>query len=187
MLLCFLFGLCVLLIMFAVPLGTKLCRTSQAVALYKKSILTIYMGGVLWFTILNRFGIEVSRVRTEPFTVLRLLAKCYIGKPTLPARVCKNALKNSQNLFDSIHATPIEDLSLNIILLMPLGFLLPYIWPKLNFYKTLLVGFAVSFTIETTQYLAHWGCLDFDDIFNNTLGSCLGYGCFKIYKHFSKH
>ena len=70
---------------------------------------------------------------------------------------------------------------------MPLGFLLPYIWPKLNFWKTFLVGGIVCVSIETTQYLAHWGCMDFDDIFNNTLGTCIGYACFKIYQYFSKH
>ena len=140
---------------------------------------------MLWLTLANRFELDVARVRFEPFYVVRLLANCALKTKKFPAYICKHAFKNSKRLFDSIHATPVEDLLLNIILFMPLGFLLPYIWPKLNAWKTILIGLCVSTLIETTQYLAHWGCLDVDDIFNNTLGTCVGYMCWVVYKKLS--
>ncbi len=186
MLHCIYFGLGVLFVMFLVPQGAKLCRTPKAKNIYQYTLFAIYASGVLWLTLVNRFGMDVSRSRWEPFYVIRLLANCYLKLKKMPAYVCKNALKNSKHLFDSIHATPIEDLLLNIILFMPLGFLLPYIWPKLNGWKTVLLACCISTTIETTQYLAHWGCLDIDDIVNNTLGACIGYGCFKLYKYLAR-
>ena len=182
MLNCIYFGLFVLLIVFLVPQGVKLCRTSKAKNIYHSILLFIYGGGILWLTLVNRFELDVARVRFEPFYVLRLLTNCAFKTNKYPAYICRNALKNSKRLFDSIHATPIEDLLLNVILFMPLGFLLPYIWPKLNFWKTVFLSFCLSTAIETTQYIAHWGCLDIDDIFNNTLGACIGYSCWALYK-----
>ena len=182
MLHCLYFGLFVLIIMFLVPQGGKLFRSSKTQNFYKGILLFIYGGGVLWLTLANRFELDVSRVRWEPFYVVRLLANCALHTKKFSAYVCKNVLKNSKNLFDSVHATPIEDLLLNIILFMPLGFLLPYIWPKLNAWKTILIGFGCSLCVETTQYLAHWGCLDVDDLFNNTLGTCIGYLCWALHK-----
>ena len=173
-------------VIFLVPQGAKFCRTPKTQTLYKYVLFSIYGGGVLWLTLVNRFELDVSRVRWEPFYVVRLLANCALNTKKYPAYICKNALKNSKYLFDSIHATPIEDLLLNIILFIPLGFLLPYIWPKLNGRKTVLMAFVISVTIETTQYIAHWGCLEVDDIINNTLGACIGYGCFKLYKRLAR-
>ena len=186
MLNCIYFGLFVLVIMFLVPPGAKLCRTSKAKSIYKYVLFIIYAGGILWLTLLNRLGLDVARTRWEPFYNVRLLTNCALKTNKFPAYVCKHALKNSKHLFDSIHATPIEDLLLNIILFIPLGFLLPYIWPKLNGWKTILLAFILSTTLEITQYLAHWGCLEVDDILNNTIGACIGYSCFKIYKYFSR-
>ncbi len=167
--------------MFLVPQGARLCSTSKAKKIYHTLLLIIYGGGVLWLTLVNRFELDVARVRFEPFYVIRLLANCALKTKKFPSYVCKHALKNSKSLFDSIHATPIEDLLLNIILFMPLGFLLPYMWPKFNFCKTLLLAFCLSTLIEITQYIAHWGCLDIDDIINNTLGACVGYTCWVLY------
>lgn len=172
--------------MFLVPQGTKLCRTPKAKNLYQYILFTIYVVGVLWLTLINRFDLDVARIRTDPLHNVRLLANCALKTGKYSAYICKHALKNSQHLFDSVHATPIEDLLLNIILFMPLGFLLPYIWPKLNGWKTILLAFAVSSAIETTQYLAHWGCLGLDDIFNNTLGACIGYSCWALYKRLAR-
>ena len=186
MLNCLYFGLLVLGVLLLVPQGAKFCRTAKVKNGYHAILLTIYGGGVLWLTLVNRFELDVARVRFEPFYVIRLLTNCALKTKKFPSYVCKHALKNSKRLFDSIHATPIEDLLLNIILFMPLGFLLPYIFPKFNFWKTTLSAFCISCAIEATQYLAHWGCLDIDDIINNTVGACLGYGCWALYKRLAR-
>lgn len=185
MLTCFLFGLFVLIVIFLVPVGAKLCRTDKALKFYKYTLLSIYTGGILWLTLVNRWGMEVSRYRFKPFYVARQLLNCWFGFHKISTALCKAILKNSRHLFDSTHATPVEDLTLNIVLFMPLGFLLPYVWPKLNFYKTLLLAFILSVAIEFTQYIAQLGCCDVDDVINNLIGTCLGYCCYIIYRKIS--
>lgn len=65
---------------------------------------------------------------------------------------------------------------LNIAMFVPLGVLLPLMshWLK-KWYTTPLIGFAVSLTIETVQYVTGRGLFDVDDLFTNTLGCMLGF------------
>lgn len=64
----------------------------------------------------------------------------------------------------------------NVIMLMPLGFLLP-VWFKNvdNWKKAALIGLAVSTAIEVIQLITSRGLFEFDDIIHNTLGAVAGY------------
>ncbi len=167
--------------MFLIPLGMKLFRTPRAQSVYQTTVFAVYLGSILWMTLFNRWGMNVSSFRFAPFHVLRQIINCLFGFQKIAAATCQAVFRNSTRLLDAVHTTPIEDLLLNIILFMPLGFLLPFIVKKLNFWKTAWISALFSAAIETTQYLAHWGCCDIDDIFNNTLGACIGYGCYQIF------
>ena len=69
----------------------------------------------------------------------------------------------------------------NIIMLMPLGFMLPLISKKFKkFMPDVLTGFLLSCFIETTQYFTGRGLFEFDDIFNNTLGCFIGFFIYNI-------
>ena len=64
---------------------------------------------------------------------------------------------------------------MNVLLTVPLGFLLPMVWQKYrNFGDTLLAGFCTSLSIELLQ-LFSGRSTDIDDLIFNTLGVCLGF------------
>ena len=64
---------------------------------------------------------------------------------------------------------------MNVLLTVPLGFLLPMVWQKYrNFVDTLLAGFCTSLSIELLQ-LFSGRSTDIDDLIFNTLGVCLGF------------
>lgn len=76
----------------------------------------------------------------------------------------------------------IKNVGGNFILLMPLGFLLPILSNKVeSIKKILIIGFAVSLSIELFQLLEDYSGLafarivDIDDIILNTSGAVLGY------------
>jgi glycopeptide antibiotics resistance protein len=73
-----------------------------------------------------------------------------------------------------------KQIFLNIAMLMPVGFLFPLSRGKRCFWQTLLFGFACSLSIEVMQYVFHCGLFEFDDIFNNTLGTAIGYFIYRI-------
>lgn len=73
----------------------------------------------------------------------------------------------------------------NVALFVPLGLLTPLLWKKYRSVgKTILLGFGISLAIELLQMLT-FRATDVNDLITNTLGTLLGYGCFRIFgKHF---
>ena len=64
---------------------------------------------------------------------------------------------------------------LNVVLFLPLGFFLPILWADFSsVWKTVLVGFLTSLTIEVLQIFT-FRATDINDLMTNTLGSLIGY------------
>ena len=64
----------------------------------------------------------------------------------------------------------------NVLLFIPFGFLLAYIFPGIKSgLKAAVIGLAVSLLIETTQYLTGCGYAQTDDLLTNMLGAWIGY------------
>lgn len=75
---------------------------------------------------------------------------------------------------------------LNIALFLPLGFLLPLIWPELNQIKYVVIaGISLSLLVETSQLL-NIRSTDIDDLIMNTAGAILGYLIFRLYVFIAK-
>lgn len=92
-----------------------------------------------------------------------------------PETISLNPFENTIDMLDV----------LNVMMMMPLGFLLPWIWPAFrNIWKTTLAGMIFSFFIEISQLL-NLRATTTEDLITNTLGTFLGYLIFKIiYKIF---
>ena len=75
----------------------------------------------------------------------------------------------------------------NIILFIPLGFMLPCIWKKYEvLWKTALSGITFSLLIELSQ-LFNRRITDIDDLLMNTLGALIGWVIFRLLKkHLAK-
>ena len=94
---------------------------------------------------------------------------------------------------DFINLLPLSDFSLrrvdcrlNVLLFVPLGFLLPFCWPQ---YRkpgyTICFGFCFSLLIELSQLL-NVRRTDVDDLILNTLGAVIGYGAFLLFRKLRK-
>lgn len=66
-------------------------------------------------------------------------------------------------------------IGLNILLFVPLGYLLKKLYGHKNGMWITLHGMFFSLLIECTQYTLCLGWFDIDDIISNTLGTCMGY------------
>ena len=75
---------------------------------------------------------------------------------------------------------------LNILLLLPVGFLLPGTFNRrLKWWQGLITGIIVSSAIEVSQLVLCRGLFEFDDIIHNSLGCMLGtLAGNKLYQHF---
>jgi glycopeptide antibiotics resistance protein len=68
----------------------------------------------------------------------------------------------------------------NIILLVPVGFLVPFIYRDITWKKSIVLAAASGLVIEVAQVLLHVGIFDIDDVILNALGVMLGYGAFVV-------
>lgn len=69
------------------------------------------------------------------------------------------------------------DIKINILLFMPLGFLLGI---STNSWKSVIYGFLLSVFIEFAQYVFILGYCQMDDVLNNTIGTAVGFGVWKM-------
>lgn len=95
-------------------------------------------------------------------------------------------LRKDTELFrGGINLIPFDDVGFgfvaNIIMCMPLGFLLPLLWIECRKCKrTVLIGAIFSLMIEITQ-LFNWRATDVDDLIANTCGAWVGYLLWKAF------
>lgn len=89
----------------------------------------------------------------------------------MPFEMIKFYATNNVNLDITIH-----NLFGNIILLLPLGLLLPFLFYKCkNLLSVTTIAFCTSLTIECIQFGLQIGMADIDDILLNTFGAMIGY------------
>lgn len=99
-----------------------------------------------------------------------------------------NFLSSYLDVWYSWSLTPLLLLILNILMLAPLGFLLPLISKKFNSAKNiLLVAFIFTIFIEFFQLITHRGIFELDDLFHNTIGSMIGYFIVRVFIEFNDY
>ncbi len=73
-------------------------------------------------------------------------------------------------------------IGLNILMLVPFGFLLPQLFAKCrSLLSTAAAGVLFSVLIEVTQYVLRRGFTETDDVIHNAAGAVIGY---LLYRHF---
>ncbi len=118
----------------------------------RKIIFSVYIICVLWITLIDR---EWS----SPHAML------------VPFWEFANVIKGVERSFY------IKQILGNLTMLLPFGFMLPML-KKVTLKQVLLISMLFSIGIEVTQFITGRGLMEFDDVFNNTVGAVIGY---KIY------
>ena len=84
----------------------------------------------------------------------------------------------------------LEESLLNLAMLLPIGFLIPYcaagIRRTIKFRYVVLIGFLMTFAIETGQLLTKRGVFEFGDILLNTIGCMIGYVTWRLFEQIRK-
>jgi glycopeptide antibiotics resistance protein len=71
----------------------------------------------------------------------------------------------------------------NIAFLIPIGFLLPLVFTRIDWKRSLVVAVLSGMSIELTQVLLHIGIFDIDDVILNGLGVMLGYWMYVLFQN----
>lgn len=144
-----------------------------------------FLPGILWM-IKNR-----STLRRQPNGALHLLwSLVFMLYGFLAVHITAGIgtvwdLLAYKRLDNTINLIPLAEMDwvgygLNIFMFMPLGFLLPLLWPSFrNGAKTVLFGFLMSLSIEICQLFC-FRATDIDDLIMNTIGAFFGFLCWKL-------
>ncbi|MBE5990482.1 MAG: VanZ family protein [Paenibacillaceae bacterium] len=129
--------------------------------LFLKTILYTYICFVLYFTLMPfiipipfiNFNISSANINLTPF-----------------------------NDFMQGHGGAVRELFLNIIMMVPFGILVPFIYKK-NFLLTIKYTLGVSLIIEVFQIFSYGGLRSFDttDLISNTIGGIVGYFLYLLF------
>jgi glycopeptide antibiotics resistance protein len=71
----------------------------------------------------------------------------------------------------------------NIAFLIPIGFLLPFVFAKIDWKKSLVVAVLSGMSIELTQVFLHIGIFDIDDVILNGFGVMVGYWMYVLFQN----
>ena len=115
----------------------------------RRILFSVYIVCVLWITLIDR---EWS----SPHAML------------VPFWEYANVIKGVRRVYY------IKQIIGNLIMLMPLGLMLPTL-KKVNSKQVFLIALLFSVGIETVQFITGRGLMEFDDVFNNTVGAVLGF------------
>ncbi|MFJ9687301.1 VanZ family protein [Streptomyces bacillaris] len=116
--------------------------------------------------------------------VTALYAAAVASLTLFPLWIHGGAYRNQAEWTGQIQPVPLllADITMvpNVIMFLPLGFLLPLLFPRITRGRTVLACAVVSLGIEVTQLLqyiafANGRAVDVNDLIANTLGGLLGY------------
>ncbi|MBR2888895.1 MAG: VanZ family protein [Oscillospiraceae bacterium] len=108
-----------------------------------------------------------NRINLEPMHTIRLFLRVLAGEPS--GYYLRLAVVNLLG---------------NVVMFLPLGFLLPLVWPSFGkWWRTWLATLAIMIPVELLQLFTLRGSCDVDDLILNLAGAALGYGFFSFCRY----
>ena len=75
---------------------------------------------------------------------------------------------------------------LNVVLFVPVGFLLSCAFRQMTWQRVLAIGAGMSVTIEVLQLIFKRGLCETDDVIHNVVGCMIGYGVVAVWRLIAK-
>lgn len=82
--------------------------------------------------------------------------------------------------YTKLYNEMLAQIILNVVMFIPIGFLIGGAVKNMNTLKILGIGCFLSLTIEIIQLLSKRGVFNIDDIIHNTIGGIIGYGIYRL-------
>lgn len=108
---------------------------------------------------------------------------------TVIFRPCQSSYKLRlipfRGILDNGYLSETESL-LNVIMFVPLGFLLGMAGEGIRWWKVLIICFSISVSVEVLQYIMQRGFSETDDVIRNTAGCMIGYGIYRFVSYLAE-
>ena len=165
------------LILMAIILMILILRITRTANWYRKLLIStflIYLVCLIYATFLSRSVSDTLSYR------LSLLGAAW-DSFSLEGGLSQVLPLLIQGDFSGISLTSqrsLEGILINILIFVPLGYLLPAVFPKLRWHHVICISFAATVSIEVVQLFTKLGMFDLDDVLNNVIGTVVGVGIY---------
>ena len=156
-------------------------------------VIAVVCGGLFWigYFVIYKKLLKGRKTLSLPRFLLYIMFICYIfvvfGATLLSRFAYQTEFFRLVPFYSYIEAwhqykdASWRNIILNIFMLVPFGLLLPYIHGIFRkFTPTALAGLTFTLLIEVSQLILRRGIFETDDLINNTLGTIIGYGLYRL-------
>ena len=128
-------------------------------------IFAVYVAGNLYCTLLSRTPGSGTILQLKPGQSITRLFSEPVTAGTEVTGLMAWFMRDSG---------PIAGMILNVLLYVPMGYLLHVLFPKMKRWQIIFIGCLCSVATETCQYFIKTGWCETDDVIYNTLGTVIG-------------
>ncbi len=157
----------------------KMERPTELLAIAGYAVFALYLFLVVK-VLLFKFGSLDSSLLLEQWKIIWtdpsvIVERLRYRSNLVPFHEIENYIQAIQKNNRSWHS--VVNLVGNVIAFMPLGFLLPLLFPKKagSLSRVILLSLMLSLGVELTQLVMNVGTFDVDDLLLNTAGGIIGY------------
>ncbi len=156
------------------PRADSLLRLRQAL-LY--AIFGVYALALIYLVFLSRAASRDYQVHIALFKDLQGAVRIDLGFFGFLKAIFTEGFSNALQHIQVVRLEDITQVYMNVMLFVPLGYLLPYLfkWFRARVrYRPALACLVISFLIENLQLIFRRGFYDLDDLVSNTIGGIIG-------------
>ncbi|MCR4667991.1 MAG: VanZ family protein [Clostridia bacterium] len=140
-------------------------------------VFLVYLAGFSYIVFFSRSASEDYQIHIALFQNLAGAVRIDFGIFGALFSLLKGGANEVGKHFEIISFGEITQVYLNVMLFVPMGYLLPYMskWFRRRVrLRTVIASFLISVAVENIQLITKHGFYDIDDIATNTLGGFLG-------------
>lgn len=156
------------------PRAEALLRLRQGILLF---VFGVYLAAVAFLVFFSRNATQEYQVHVALFEDLTNAVTIDFGFLDFIKAVFTEGISSAMSHIQVVKAEDIYQAYLNVMLFVPMGYLLPYLfrWFRAKVrYRPALACFVISFLIENLQLIFRRGFYDVDDLASNTVGGIIG-------------
>ncbi|MBR3494663.1 MAG: VanZ family protein [Clostridia bacterium] len=152
--------------------------------------LGVYLAALAYLVFFSRSASEDYQVHIAPFADLRNAVRIDYGVFGLLRSLLTEGLSGAAAHVKIVRAEDITQVYMNVMLMVPMGYLLPYIFPWFRAkarIRPVMACFAAALLTENLQLIFRRGFYDMDDLIANTLGGLVGQSLFRSVAYVVTH
>ena len=154
------------------------------------TVFAAYVAGFAYVVFFSRQATENYVVHTALFQDLAGSVQIDYGVLGFLKILFTEGISSALSHFRIVYISGITQVYMNIMLFVPMGYLLPYVfgWFRERVkYRPACACFVISFATENLQLVTRRGFYDLDDLVSNTIGGILGQFLFIAFAYVVTH